>query len=172
MEFFVRSNSETSDRALDVWKNFLWEWTTERALPFETSYKHKFLIPLSLVNGRSTSHVADTLLFERAATQTTNRTDPERILNGSFEKFSQHVVEGGLHLGQCAVEWIEALTISSDATYLKDSWAKEFLDVVTNVGIMYEEALLGRVKALFTNGSFMSAEPISLTHLEAHPPSF
>ena len=41
MEFFVRSNAETSDRALDVWKNFLWEWTTERALPFETTYKHK-----------------------------------------------------------------------------------------------------------------------------------
>lgn len=42
MEFFVRSNSETSGRALDVWKNFLWEWTTERALPFETTYKHKY----------------------------------------------------------------------------------------------------------------------------------
>jgi hypothetical protein len=38
---FLRSNTETSDRALDVWKNFLWEWTTERALPFETTYKHK-----------------------------------------------------------------------------------------------------------------------------------
>ena len=42
MEFF-RTNTESSDRALDVWKNFLWEWTTERALPFETSHKHKYI---------------------------------------------------------------------------------------------------------------------------------
>lgn len=42
---FLRSNTETADRALDVWKNFLWEWTTERALPFETTFKHKY--PLS-----------------------------------------------------------------------------------------------------------------------------
>jgi hypothetical protein len=41
MEFIARSTSESSDKALDVWKNFLWEWTTERALPFETTYKHK-----------------------------------------------------------------------------------------------------------------------------------
>jgi hypothetical protein len=49
MEFFVRSNTEKTDRALDVWKNFLWEWTTERALPFETTYKHKYPKPLRLL---------------------------------------------------------------------------------------------------------------------------
>ena len=49
MEFFVRSNSETSDRALDVWKNFLWEWTTERALPFETTYKHKYFSSIRIL---------------------------------------------------------------------------------------------------------------------------
>lgn len=47
MEFFVRLNADTTDRVLDVWKNFLWEWTTERALPFETTYKHKYS-PLTL----------------------------------------------------------------------------------------------------------------------------
>jgi hypothetical protein len=41
MEFF-RTNTESSDRALDIWKNFLWEWSTERALPFETNHKHKY----------------------------------------------------------------------------------------------------------------------------------
>jgi hypothetical protein len=48
MEFFVRSGSETSDPALDVWKNFLWEWSTERALPFETNFKHKYVSSLHL----------------------------------------------------------------------------------------------------------------------------
>jgi hypothetical protein len=43
MEFF-KTNTESSDRALDVWKNFLWEWTTERALPFETTHKHKYIL--------------------------------------------------------------------------------------------------------------------------------
>lgn len=115
---------------------------------------------------RSTSHVADTLLFERASIVSTNRTDPDRISNGSFENFSQYIVEEGLHLGQCAVKWLEILTISIDATYLTDSWAKEFLDVVTGVAIMYEEAFLGRVKAVFTDGSFMTAEPVSMNDLE------
>jgi hypothetical protein len=105
-------------------------------------------------------------LFERASIPTTNQIDPERISNGSFEKFSQAVVEEELHLGQCAVKWLESLTISMDATYLKDPWPKEFLDVTTNVAIMYEGALLNRVKAVFNDGSFMAAEPIPMSHLE------
>jgi hypothetical protein len=154
MELSNRSNLETSDKALDVWKTFLWEWATDRALPFETNYRHK-----------STSHVADTLLFERAALPMTNRNDPERLVNGSFEDFSHQVVEDGLHLGQCAVKWLEALTISSDATYLTVPWAKEFNEVVTSVAIMYEDSVLNRVKALFTESSFSSAGPVSLEDL-------
>ena len=157
MEFF-RSNTESTDRALDVWKNFLWEWTTERALPFETTYKQK-----------STSHVADTLLFERASGVTgTTRTDPDRVSNGSFEKFSASVDDDGLHLGQTAVRWLELLLVSPDASYGTERWATEFLDVVTSVTIMYEDALLDRVKALFTDGSFMAAEQIPAQEIEVN----
>lgn len=88
------------------------------------------------------------------------------MLNGSFEKFSEAIGEEGLHLGQCAVRWLEALTISPDATYLSDQWAKEFLDVVTSVAIMHEGSVLDRVKALFTNGSFQSTEPVAPADLE------
>jgi hypothetical protein len=77
-------------------------------------------------------------------------------------------VEQGLHLGQCAVRWLEALTISPDATYTRDPWAKELLDVVTSVAIMYEDSVRDRVKALFTNGSFMSSEPVGIVDLEVH----
>lgn len=168
MEFFIRSNSETSDRALDVWKNFLWEWSTERALPFETNYKHKYY-PRECVLYRSTSHVADTLLFERAALPSTNRTDPDHIPNGSFEAFSLDVAEEGLHLGQCAVRWLQALTISSDSTYATEPWAREFLDVATSVAIMYEESLLDRVKGVLTDSSFQSAGPIEITETEVCP---
>jgi hypothetical protein len=119
---------------------------------------------------RSTSHVADTLLFERAALPTTNRTDPERIPNGPFEKFSENVVEQELHLGQCAVRWLEALTISPEATYSTTPWAKEFSDIVTAVAIMYEDSVLDRVKSLFTDGSFSSLEPVSITDLEVNCP--
>jgi hypothetical protein len=75
-------------------------------------------------------------------------------------------VEECAHLGQCAVRWLEALTISSDATYTNTPWAKEFLDVVTSVTIMYEDSVLGRVKALFTADSFSPAEPVALPDLE------
>jgi hypothetical protein len=160
MEFF-RANTESMDRALDVWKNFLWEWTTERALPFETTYKHK-----------STSHVADTLLFERAAVTGTTRSDPDRVANGSFEKFSAAVDEEGLHLGQAGVRWLEMLLVSEDASYTKERWATEFLDVVTSVAIMYEEALLDRVRPLFTNGSFMAEEPVPVVEIEVHNPGY
>ena len=83
--------------------------------------------------------------------------------------FSNEVVEGGLHLGQCAVRWLEALTVSPDATYASTPWAKEFADIVTSVAIMYEEYLLDRVRALFTDGSFSSAEPVSFADLEVSP---
>ena len=115
---------------------------------------------------RSTSHVADTLLFERAALPMPNRTDPDRVANGSFDAFSQEVVEQGLHLGQCALRWLEALTISPDATYCSCIWAKEFLDVVTTVAIMYEESIVDRVRSLFTDGSFASAQPVAMADLE------
>jgi hypothetical protein len=157
MEFF-RANTESTDRALDVWKNFLWEWTTERALPFETTYKQK-----------STSHVADTLLFERAAGVTgTTRADPDRVSNGSFEKFSASVDDDGLHLGQTAVRWLELLLVSPDASYGTERWATEFLDVVTSVTIMYEDALLDRAKGLFTDGSFMAAEQVPAQEIEVN----
>jgi hypothetical protein len=154
MELTGRSNVETSDKALDVWKTFLFEWTTERALPFETSYKQK-----------STSHVADALLFERAALPTINRSDPDKLSNGSFEEFSSAVVEEGLHLGQCALRWLEALIISPDATYMNVAWAKEFTEIVTSVAIMYEDPVRDRVKALFTETSFSSAEPVATKDL-------
>ena len=97
---------------------------------------------------------------------TTNRTDPGRVPNGSLEKFSNDVMEEGVHLGQCAVRWLEALTISPDATYASIPWAKEFLDVVTSVTIMYEDSLLDQVKALFTDSSFAATEPVALHDLE------
>jgi hypothetical protein len=97
---------------------------------------------------------------------TTNRTDPHRVPNGSIEKFSTDVMDEGVHLGQCAVRWLEALTISPDATYASTPWAKEFLDVVTSVTIMYEGSILDRVKALFTDSSFAAAEPVALHDLE------
>ena len=157
MEFF-RANTESTDRALDVWKNFLWEWTTERALPFETTYKQK-----------STSHVADTLLFERAATTELKGTEVDRVGSGiSFEKFSASVEEEGLHLGQTAVRWLEVLLVGPESSYASERWAAEFLDVVTSVAIMYEDALLDRVKALFTGGSFMSAETIPKEKIEVN----
>jgi hypothetical protein len=49
MDFFMKPNSEVCDPALDVWKTFLWEWSTERALPFETSFKQKYIY-FKLVN--------------------------------------------------------------------------------------------------------------------------
>jgi hypothetical protein len=97
---------------------------------------------------------------------TTNRTDPERIPNGSFEKFSESVVEQELHLGQCVVRWLEALTIYPEATYLTTPWAKEFSDVVAAVAILYEDSVLDRVKGLFTDGSFSSLEPVAMKDLE------
>lgn len=106
------------------------------------------------------------MLFERAALPTTNRTDPERILNTSFEKFSEKIVKQELHLGQCAVRWLEALTISPEAAYTTIPWAKEFSDIVTAVAIMYEDSVLDRVKGLFTDGSFSSLEPVSVNDLE------
>lgn len=75
-------------------------------------------------------------------------------------------MEHELHLGQCAVRWLEALTISSEATYSTTPWAKEFADIVTGVAIMYEDSVLDRVKALFTDGSFSSLEPVSISDLE------
>lgn len=101
---------------------------------------------------------------------TTNRTDPERISNGSFKTFCESVVEQELHLGQCTVRWLEALTISPDASYLTTPWAKEFSDVVATVAIMYEDSVLNRVKALFTDGSFASLEPVAITDLEVISP--
>ena len=105
------------------------------------------------------------MLFERAALPATNRTDPERIANGSFDKFCRDVEDRGLHLGQCALLWLEGLTVSEDATYLTEPWAKEFLDVVTNVVVLHERSLLDRVKAVF-NDSFMSAEPLPIVEVE------
>jgi hypothetical protein len=101
----------------------------------------------------------------------TNRTDPEHVANGSFDAFSQSVLEEGLHLGQCALRWLEALTISPAATYTTEIWAKEFLDVVTTVSILYEDSLVDRVRSLFTNGSFAAAEPVALSDLEVLFPS-
>ena len=66
-------------------------------------------------------------------------------------------MEEELHLGQCAVRWLEALTVP---------WAKEFSDLVTAVAIIYEDSVLDRVKSLFTDGSFSSLEPVSITDLE------
>ena len=157
MEFFRAGTETHTDKALDVWKNFLWEWTTERALPFETTYKQK-----------STAHVADTLLFERAAgTAGMARTsDPDRVANGSFEEFGKEVEEEGLHLGQTAARWLEVLLVSREASYRTERWATEFLDVVTSVTIMYEDVLLDRVKALFTDGSFMTGEKVPTQEIE------
>jgi hypothetical protein len=101
----------------------------------------------------------------------TNRTDPERLSNGSFDVFCQNVLEEGLHLGQCALRWLEVLTISPSATYTTEVWAKEFLDVVTTVSIFYEGSLVDRVRSLFTDGSFASAEPVALSDLEVLFPS-
>ena len=109
-------------------------------------------------------------MFERAALPTTNSTDPERIPNGSFETFSESVVEQGLHLGQCAVRWLEALTISPEASYFTTPWAKELSDVVAAVAIMYEDSVLDRVKGLFTDGSFAPLEPVAITNLEVLSP--
>ena len=159
MEISNRTNPETSDKALDAWRTFLWEWTAERALPFETNYKQK-----------STSHVADTLLFERAALPIANTNDPDRLSNGSFEEFSNAVVEEGLHLGQCAVRWLAALIISPDATYMTVPWAKEFGDIVSSVAIMYEDAVRDRVKALFTESSFASTEAVDVKDLHVSRP--
>ena len=85
---------------------------------------------------------------------------------GTFETFCRDVEEQGLHLGQCAVKWLETLLVSTDATYLTDSWPKEFLDIATNMAVVYEGALLDRVKAVFNDGSFMSVEPVPLVDLE------
>jgi hypothetical protein len=142
------------DRALDIWKTFLWEWTTERALPFETSYKHK-----------STSHVADTLLFERAA-GTGVKVNPESVMAGAFEEFTQRAESAGFHLGQCAVRWLEQLFISEQATYLTVPWGKEFLDIVMAVAITYYDALRDRCRAPFRQGSFFPSEPVGEADLE------
>lgn len=75
-------------------------------------------------------------------------------------------MEQELHLGQCAVRWLEALTISPEATYQTIPWAKEFADMVTAVAIMYEDSVLNRVKSIFTDGSFSSLEPVSIPDLE------
>lgn len=92
--------------------------------------------------------------------------DPDRVANGSFEEFSAAVEEEGLHLGQTAVRWLEVLLVSGDASYPTERWATEFLDVVTSVAIMYEDVLLDRVKALFTDGSFMAAEKVPIQEIE------
>jgi len=161
LDFFVRSTnghfepSSDQSRALDIWKNFLWEWTTERALPFETSYKHK-----------STSHVADTLLFERASMTNVKREEPDRVMQDSFDDFAKRVESSEFHLGQCAVRWLEELVISEKATYLTDSWAKEFLDVVMNVAILYYEAVRERSRRVFRDDSFSPSEPIEEKDLE------
>jgi hypothetical protein len=114
--------------------------------------------------------VADTLLFERAALPMTNRTDPERVSNGLFDKFANDVVEEGLHLGQCALRWLEALTISPEATYSSELWAKEFLDIVTTVSIMYEDSLVNKVRSLFTDGSFAASQPVANIDIEVFLP--
>lgn len=61
---------------------------------------------------------------------------------------------------------METFLVSEEATYLTDPWAKEFLDVATMMAIVYEEALLDRVKAVFNDGSFMSVEPVAVIDLE------
>ena len=66
---------------------------------------------------------------------TASRKDPERLFNGSFETFGEAVGQEGLHLAQCAVRWLEALTISPDASYMKEQWAKEFLDTAMAVAM-------------------------------------
>jgi hypothetical protein len=40
LDFFAR---DFSDGTVDLWKSFLSEWSAERALPFETNYKNKYL---------------------------------------------------------------------------------------------------------------------------------
>ena len=90
-------------------------------------------------------------------------------MNGSFEKFSQDVLEDSLHRGNCAVRWLEALTVSPDATYTTEPWAKEFLQVVTGIIILYEQSLLGRVKSLFTNDSFIPTESVAMHDIEVYP---
>ena len=87
--------------------------------------------------------MADTLLFERAAIPATNRSDPDHISVGTFEKFCKDVEQLGLHLGQCAVRWLETLLVSEEATYLTDPWAKEFLDVATMMAVVYEGSSFG-----------------------------
>lgn len=47
-----------------------------------------------------------------------------------------------------------------------DPWTKEFLDVATMMAVVYEGALLDRVKVVFDDGSFMSVEPIAVVDLE------
>lgn len=64
------------------------------------------------------------------------------------------------------MRWLEALLVSEEATYLTDPWAKEFLDVATMMAVVYEGALLDRVKAVFNEDSFMSVEPIAVVDLE------
>ena len=161
LDFFVRSTSgqvePSSDqsRALDIWKNFLWEWTTERAFPFETSYKHK-----------STSHVADTLLFERASMTSVETEDPDRVMQDTFDEFAKRVESSEFHLGQFAIQSLEELLISEKATYLTDSWPKEFLDVVTSVAILYYEAVRERSRRVFRNDSFSPSEPFEERDLE------
>lgn len=122
--------------------------------------------PFTFTDLRSTSHVADTLLFERAAVPSASRKDPERLFNGSFEAFGEAVGKEGLHLGQCAVRWLEALTISSDASYMKEQWAKEFLDTAMAVATMYEQSLLDRTHALLSDSSFKPDFQISLVDVE------
>jgi hypothetical protein len=39
LDFFAR---DPADGTLDLWKTFLAEWSTERAVPFETNYKDKY----------------------------------------------------------------------------------------------------------------------------------
>ena len=64
------------------------------------------------------------------------------------------------------MRWLETLLVSEEATYLTDPWAKEFLDVATMMAVVYEGALLDRVKVVFNEGSFMSVEPIAVVDLE------
>ena len=110
------------------------------------------------------------MLFERAAIPSTTRVDPDLLSNGSFEKFTQEITEQGLRLGPCAVRWLEALTISPDATYLSEAWSNDFVDVVVDVAIVYEQDLLERVKALFNDGSFESVDTIPLIEIEVISP--
>jgi hypothetical protein len=96
----------------------------------------------------------------------TTRADPETLPNGSFEDFCTQIAEEGLHLGQCAVKWLEALLISPDATYTTVLWTKEFAKIVTSVGVLYENNVSDRVRRLLDDWTFSSTKPVELIDLQ------